>query len=107
MELARTKIDLTSKKQVDAYNKQLESVREQMRTFNRDVDDFNQSILDVNRFNAEFNVNCVNRPYRVADLTVLTEKERLLMEKGAQPFDLPVYSEEPTPPGEIWIGPSR
>jgi len=96
LESKRRTVDLRSKKQVDDYNKQLSDIRQEMHSFNQSVEEYNRNIQDINNLNNKFNVQCANRPYRTIDLAILSQREKLLMEKGATPFDLPVYSDDPT-----------
>ncbi len=97
LQLDRSKVDESSSKQVESFNARLNALHDVMRSFNKRVDEYNASVQQANQLNNSFNVSCANRPYRVRDLSVLSESEKLAMESGASSFDLPVYSDEPVP----------
>lgn len=95
LETDKAKVNMTSAKQVNAWNARLQQLHEDIRRFNARVNDYNAAVLASNQLNNRFNLGCAERPYRVDDLDILSEKERKALESGAKAFDLPTYSDDP------------
>ncbi len=93
----RKLVDARAEKQVKAFNARVQSMHDSVRSFNRSIDEYNASVQRANSLQRSFNVQCADRPYRLADLMALSAKERAAMKTGSTPFDLPVYSDKPAP----------
>ncbi len=90
-------VDARAEKQVKAFNARVQSMHDSVRSFNQSIDEYNASVQRANSLQRSFNVECADRPYRLADLMALSAKERAAMKTGSTPFDLPVYSDKPAP----------
>jgi hypothetical protein len=97
IERDRLHLNLASEQEVNAHNARVRAIQGSIRSHNLMVDEHNALLKEAETLTRSFNLNCVNRPYRVADLHALPEKERMAMERGSTSFDLPVYSDKPRP----------
>lgn len=90
LEIDRKKVNLSSTKQVNAFNARNHKNIDAIKKMNASVDKYNAITTELRVLTNKFNTICANRPYRQSEVNLLSVKLRQAIESHSNKSDIPI-----------------